>query len=488
MADLAPQNLSFSPQRPNADQSVLISLDVVNVGSAPSMPCRLALFLDYNTTAMAGADVPALDAGEGAAVRFLWNTTGITAGVHWLRLQVDSGFAVVEGNETNNTVAWMVDFNGTLDLAMDTVTFHPTAPRTGDLVQFSARVMNIGSLASDSANVTLKVQGSVVDRKGLGAFEPRTMRNASLWWNTAGLAPGNYSYEVGIESSGGAIDSDPGNNFLSGQLELLPPLPGPDLRVSKLTISPAPPKVGDDLTLFMTVENIGNLDSGQCNLMVYLETGLAFLKFTDPPATVPPIPAGGSVQLNVSRSTGSYRAGSYTINVTVDFRNVIAELNETNNHFLMDMQLLAPVPKKPVLAVGDVSFDGKLVGGSELRVLAVISNTGDADALGVNVTLIVDNEPAGQITLDIVPAGANRTAAFQWRPAPGKHTIQVKAETEDAPQSTGAQQTITVAGKPDGGGSGVALLGMAAAVVVLAAAAGGVGWFLVRRKKDPRPD
>ncbi len=486
MADLLPKNLSFSPQRPDVNQAVLISLDVVNAGSAPAGPCRLSLFLDYNNTEVTGVDVPALDPGAGNAVLFLWNTTGITAVTHWLRLLVDSGFDVIESNETNNTIVWSVGFSGVMDLAMDTVTVAPSGPRTGDIVQFSAKVMNIGSIPTGAASVTLKVQDSPVDVRGLGVLDPKTSRNATLWWNTAGLAPGLYEYEVVVSSTGSATDADLGNNNLTGLIDLLPHIPGPDLRVGGINISPPSPRVGDELVLSITVQNIGNLDSGQCSLMVYLETGLAFLKFTDVPVLLPPIPAGGSLRINASRGTGNYGAGSYTINVTVDYRNELVELNETNNNFLQDFQLLPQIPKAPVLGVGSVTVDGKLREGSTLNILAVVTNTGDADALGVNVTLIIDNEPAGRLTLDVISAGSNRTATFAWKPTSGTHTIQVKAETEDAPQATGSMQTVSITGKPAGGGGGTLMLGLAAVVVIVAAAAG-AGVLLMRRKKGSGP-
>lgn len=483
LADLLLRNVSWDPANPRVDQSVLMNLEVLNAGGLASNECDLALYVDYSPTPVVLRDVPALEPGAYSSVRFLWDTTGLPAGTHYLRLHADSGTVVAEINESNNNFRWEIALLGELDLALENLTITPRNPRSGDGVQFSLSVRNLGSLPSPATNLTLKINGFPVDRRSIGAQDRGRSAEVTLAWATAGLPPGNYTYELALEPIPGDVDVE--NNRLSDVLELLAPPPAPDLRVSKIDVEPSAPRVGDRLSLGILVENAGNQDCGPSSVMIYLDSGLALLKFTDSPVPVPAIAVGSSARVNVSRDTGSFRPATYILNITVDYKNEIAELNETNNRFTMELALAEPEVLLPVLAVENVTLEGELRQGFSVNIVASIANQGLGDARFVTVSFIIDGAVAGTVQLDVVKAGGNKTAAFLWKPAAGKHSVSVKAETQGAnPAASPLRQETVAAPRSQGGGTELTMP-IIAVIIIVAAAAGGAGLFLMRRKKGP---
>ena len=282
-------------------------------------------------------------------------------------------------------------------------------------------------------------------------------------------------------------DVDTKNNLITDVLELLAPPPAPDLRVSKLDIEPGSPRVGDTLSLGILIENMGNLDCGQSSVMIYLDSGVALLKFTDSPVPVPAISVGSSARVNLSRDTKSFKPATYILNITVDYKNEIAELNETNNRFTTELVLAEPEVKKPSLQVGELSIEGQLRQGVTVNILAPVINQGEGDAQFVTVSFIVDGNVIGTVLLDLVKAGTNKSAAYLWKPTAGKHAVSVKAETQDSNPAASPLRQVTVAEPKSQPGSTDLTMPIIAVVIVVAAAAGGAGLLLNRRKKGPAP-
>lgn len=485
LADLLLKNVSWDPLNPRVDQSVLMTMDAVNAGGLASNACTLALYVDYSTRPQVQKDVPALAPGAYASFRFLWDTTGLPASSHHLRLHIDSGMVVAEINETNNNFRWDIVLSGEMDLAIENLTIRPRPPRAGDGVQFAMQVRNLGSLTSPASNLTLRINGLQVDRRAIGALDRGRVADVTLAWATAGLPPGNYTYELALDPIPG--DVDPQNNINTDVLGLLAPPPAPDLRVSRIELEPGTPRSGENLSLGILIENVGTLDSGQSSIMIYLDSGLALLKFTDSPVAVPAIPVGSSALVNVSRDTRSFKPATYMLNVTVDYKNEIAELNETNNRFTMELVLAEPVVRSPVLAVGEVALSGGLRQGSDVQLTALIANLGEGDARSVTVSFIVDGNAVGTVQLDLIKAGANQTAKYTWKATAGKHSVSAKAETQGADPAAGPSRQITVEGAKAPTGGADLTVPILAGVVVAAAAAGGAGLLLWRRKRGPAP-
>jgi subtilase family serine protease len=345
-ADLVPIEVTVTPQSARVGQVLDVSFKVHNAGDATAGASKVSLLADYITAPVCATQLSALDPDALVTVNMSWNTAGSVGGAHRLRIFVDSGYAVLEGNETNNNYVINLDLEGALDLKMENVTLRPAAPKSGEKVQFSATVKNLGSLPSNSSNVTLSIGGSPVDSKLITFVDPGLSRDASLNWQTVGLPAGTYDYSVSVVTLGNYTDANPANDAVTGTVELLPPTPAPDLKVSDITVVTASPRSGDNLTLLVKVDNIGNVDAGTSTLMINLEKGTAMLKFTDSAVQVPALTAGSSTTVNVTRPTTAFKAGNYRIIATADYSAALAELNETNNVFPSSSHWPSPLKRR----------------------------------------------------------------------------------------------------------------------------------------------
>ena len=395
--DLLLKNVSYLPSNPLVGQGIVVTGEVANAGRGASELCNLSLFVDFNSTQAASVPVPPLRPKESRGFVLSWNSSGISAALHRMRLIVDPDYVFVDSNQTNNSFTWTMGFEGVVDLSLDNLTISPPTPRLGDIVHFSITVVNVGTLRCNSANLTLRMTGYEADRKQLMTLSAGGQMSLSLKWSTAGLVAGNYDYELSVVPGPGENDSYEGNNIIEGQIVLQPVVPLPDLRGSSVTLVPAGPvRNGDTIKVVVTVENAGELDASGSFLDIKLETpNGGLISFTDSPMVVPAIPAGRSATVNVSRDTQNYRAGNYSLKVTVDFRGDLTESNESNNIYLMVLNILEALPKLPILGIEEPILEGRVEEGQKLNIFVVINNTGQADAMNVVVSFIIDGKLQG---------------------------------------------------------------------------------------------
>ena len=450
MPDLLVRNITCIPLRPRIGQGVVVTGEVANAGSAPSEPSNLSLFVDFNATAVATAPMPSLGPGESRDFALPWNSSGLSAAVHRMRLTVDPDYALADANQTNNTFTWSMEFEGVVDLMLANLTVSPASPHPGDTVHFSVTVINAGTLRCNSANLTLRIGGAEADRKQLLTLSAGGQLGSTLRWSSEGTVPGSYDFEVSVSPGPGENDSDTGNNILAGQIVVQPAPPMPDLRVASMTLVPAGPvHNGDVIKVAVTVGNAGNLDANGSFLDLKLETASGgVINFTDSPVSVPAIPAGGFATVNVTRDTQSYQAGNYSLKALADFRGDLAESNESNNIMIIELRILEALPKLPRLGVEELILEGKVEQDQKLNIFVVINNTGEADAMNIVVNFIIDGKLQGSpARLPVIGRQSNRTASLLWVPAAGKHTIGVTVSADGIGEQS-VSRSVTVPPAP----------------------------------------
>jgi subtilase family serine protease len=484
-ADLFLRNVSCLPQKPFIGQGVAVTGDVGNAGNAPSEPCNISLFLDFNTTAAATVPVPSLGPGGLRDFALSWNCSGVSAAVHRMRVVVDPDYSMTDANQTNNTFTWSTEFLGVVDLDLANISVSPPSPRQGETVHFSVTVINIGTLRCNSANLTLRIGGAEADRKQLLTLSAGGQLTSSLRWSPTGMASGVYDYEVSVTPGPGENDSDTGNNVLSGQIAVLPPPPLPDLSVTSIAVLPAGPvRSGDTVKVVVTVENTGTADANGSFLDIKLETaGGGVINFTDSPVIVPSIPAGGFATVNVSRDTQNYQAGNYSLKAVADFRGDLAESNESNNIMLLPLRIYGALPKLPKLGVEELILEGKVEQEQKLNIFVVVNNTGDADAMNVVVDFFIDGKLLGSSApIPVIGRQSNRTASWLWVPAAGKHTIGIAVTAEGTEkQYTSRSVTVPPAQSPANP------FMLVAGVAVIALVLGAVLYMALGARRRPQP-
>jgi len=484
--DLFPRNVSCLPQTPLIGQGVAVTGDVVNGGNAPSEPCNLSLYLDFNSTPVATVPVPSLGPGESRGFALSWNSSGVTAAIHRMRVVVDPDYRIADANQANNTYTWSTEFLGVVDLMLANLTVSPPAPRQGDTVHFSVTVVNIGTLRCNSANLTLKMGGTEADRKQLLTLSAGGQLTSSLKWSPTGMAAGVYDYEVSVAIGPGQNDSNIDNNMFLGQLTIQPAPPLPDLLVTSMTVLPAGPVHSEDtIVVVVTVENAGTMDANGSFLDIKLETSSGgVINFTDSPMVIPSIPAGGRASVNVSRDTQNFRAGNYSLKATADFRGDLAESNESNNLMLLPLRIYDAIPKLPRLGVEEPILEGKVEQDQKLNIFVVINNTGEADAMNVVVGFYIDGKLLGSSApIPSIGKHSNRTASWLWVPTAGKHTIGITV-TADGVGDQYISRSVTVPTAQSAANPFILVAG----VVVVAVVLGAVLYLAIgtRRRQAPR--
>ena len=426
VADLAIMGLEYLPLAPKVGDPVTVTVEVANAGNASSPQCALELFPGYELEPLANATVPPLQPGGATSVVIEWNTTGMPSGFNRMRAVIDAGYSFTDTNRTNNSRLWNLTLTGEVDLALENLTISPPMARPGDNVSFSVSVHNQGSLRCTSANLTLKVNGTEADHLQLLTLAAGGVMNATLKWTTAGLSPGDYAYEVAVAT--GPLDNDtlPSNNLVGGNLTLAAPVPRADLRLKDIVLPVRSPRVGDQLAVNVVVENAGDLAANASTLMATLESSAGMvLRFTDTPVAVPAIAAGQAVWVNLTGDTARFAPGNYTLEVSVDYGNAVAESNESNNRLARSVAILEPVEKRAVLSVGEIFFAGQRVEGDQVDIIVSVGNTGDATAMNVVVAFLIDGKAAASQNLDQIAAGSSRNATLTWTFPAGEHTVRV---------------------------------------------------------------
>lgn len=426
VADLAIVGLGFSPPAPGVGDQVGVTVEVANAGNASSPECGLGLFHGFELEPVATGTVPALQPGGFAFVVIDWNTTGMPSGFNRMRAVIDPGYSFTDTNRTNNSLLWNLTLAGEVDLALENLTILPRPARPGDTVAFSVSVRNIGTLRCNSANLTLRVNGSAADRFQLITLAAGGVMDVTLRWTTAGLSPGTYDFEMEVAAGPQDNDAHPSNNRISANLTLVPPEPGADLRIRELLLPSQSPRAGDQLVVGVVVENSGNRDANASAIMATLESSFGMaVRFLDTPAAVPAVPAGQAVTVNLAGDTTRFAPGNYTLNVTVDYNNDVGELNESNNRLSATLSILEPAIRLPVLSVGEINFSGQRREGEKVDIIVLIGNTGNYTAINVLVTFMIDGKVAATQNLDQIAAGSSRNATLTWTFSPGDHPVRV---------------------------------------------------------------
>lgn len=483
VADLAITGLDFSPASPSVGDLVTVTAGVVNAGNASSPECLLELFPGYELEPLANATVPALPPGGSAAVVVDWNTTGMGAGFNRMRAVIDAAYTFTDTNRTNNSRLWNLTLSGQLDLSLWNLSISPQAARPGDNVSFAVSVRNIGSLRCGSANLTLKVGGTVADSLRLMTLAAGGEMGATLKWTTAGLSAGDYDYELAVSAGPGDIETQLANNRLSGRVGLAAPAPMADLRVKEIILPAQPPRTGDQLAVAVVIENTGDKDSGASTLMATLESRSGMvLRFTESELAVPSIPAGRSVTVNLTGDTARFSPGNYTFEAAADYANEVVESNESNNRLARPLAILAPEVRRPALSVAWIFFAGERKEGEPVDIIASIANSGNGTALDVAVTFLIDGKTAATQNLDQVAAGTSRNATLTWTFGAGSHTVSVRVNSTGLPDVSGERKVSVASEAAD-----QSYLLLAAVLAVIVVLVGAALLLVYRRRPAPGP-
>jgi subtilase family serine protease len=502
--DLVVQDEGMSPPSPPAGVTVTFTADVLNGGTAATgATSQTRLLIDGTPIApnRTTGNLPPL-----ASETETWTWTAVE-GNHTYQVCADINDEIDESDETNNCTA-IVPFSVGPPLMPDLVVANPSlsprSPTAGEVVTFTADVVNNGTAsAGGSSGTRLLIDGAPIPPNQATAALAPTASETEIWSWTA--VAGNHTYQICADTDDDISESDETNNctaviaftsdvpppdLSAGNASLSPPSPThgvsvtftaavvndglgtndeiiesdetdncttvatfqvnglPDLTVQNQDLSPSAPTDGETVTFTADVVNVGSEAAGAPSRTRLLIDG----------APVAPDQATGDLAATASESASwNWIAleGDHTYQVCADVDDDIGEFDEGNN--------CTPVVPFSVSGRPDlVSQNAGLsppspIDGETVTFTADVVNVGTAAAGATSQSrLLIDGTPVSpdQTTGDLAPT-ASETESWSWTAAVGDHTYQVCADIGDAlaefdeSNNCTAAVPFSVQGQPD---------------------------------------
>lgn len=208
-----------------------------------------------------------------------------------------------------------------------------------------------------------------------------------------------------------------------------PASPGPDLAAwtGDVTVSDTSPKVGQSVTVQLTVRNIG--DQATWNVSVDLYDGDSSTGTHLDHWLVPNLGANASTTLSTSWSA---ELGTHTLTMYLDPDDWISEDSETNNQASVNVTV-AGVPDvylEPGAFLTSTNEEGTVT------ITADAFNGGNATATGYRMGFYQGNPASGgtligRPSLPDIPAGGRVTATQTWSATGGSHLLFARVEGTD---------------------------------------------------------
>ena len=294
--------------------------------------------LDASDTPLQGRAVPALDPGvSSSATTMVTLPAGTAAGSYYLIVGADSGNAVAEHTETNNTRYVAIRVGGDLTVTALSV---PVRAASGATIAVSDTTKNSGEAPVGpsttaffvSSNFTLDASDTkLAQTRAVPALDPGVSSSGSTNVTLPALAAGTWYVIASADAGNAIVENNETNNTRNVTVSI-----GPDLMISAMT-SPSTGTAGGTISVADTVRNSGAEAAGASTTRFYLSLN--------------GILDGSDILLNGTRAVGALAAGAtdsgttsltlpagvtglYYIIAVADGGAVVAESSETNNTLL----------------------------------------------------------------------------------------------------------------------------------------------------------
>lgn len=326
-----------------------------------------------------------ISVGGSASAQIKLDTTD-TAGIHTIQVVVDPYNLISEGNEGDNvaTRTYTVTAPAAPNLVIDmsNIAFNPVAPQPGDQVTIHAVVRNDGEVAAQEVTVQVLDVTDTAAVVPIGISQtidllpPGGLATAQVTYDTSGLS-GDRKIKVVIDPQNSVNESDEDDNEAQATLTLAKStLPNLALSATNVGFDPEDPAIGQDVTIFATVFNDGDLPAENVLVRVADVTNGAIP--IGEPQTIDFIPPGGSGVVQVTYDT-EFLAGDRKIEITVDPYNFIVEEKEYDNKVNATLSIQAPPSVNLSVSAPNIGVSpAQPVQGEDVMLTAVIRNTGDA--------------------------------------------------------------------------------------------------------------
>jgi len=415
-------DITFSPAEASENNNVEITATIHNIGTDNAT--NVLVFFYDGSTLIGNRTIPAVPNGESKATTLLWNAT--PWGWHTIRVAVDPENAVEEFNEFNNeaTSRYYV-YPSLADLTPVNLAFSDSSPLVNQSITIFADVRNIGGIDAFNVLVYFYDNGQLIGNTTISHVTARGGGAvASIVYSFS--VDGYHNVCVWVDPNDAIEELNEGNNMLcSGGLYVHLPLPNLAICSSDIMFSDFSPKVGNTVTIYATVHNIGEIGAS------FFDT-----EFFDgdvkiePTRTIAMILPGGSEVVSVSWNASS--VGWHRIKVIVDGSNIVNESEENNNVASRYVYVYPELAADVCIYSEDIVFsDTCPAEGGEVTIYATVRNIGEAESGEVTATFFVDDIQLGSPkTISSILVNENATVSTRWIASQvGTHVVKVSVDT-----------------------------------------------------------
>jgi subtilase family serine protease len=400
MPDLFVDTVTWSPAEIKAGNETTFDISIKNLGTLTAGPSRVACYIDG---AVAGyTDIGQLDPGAAVSVHFIWNAL---AGQHTINIVADSLNKVAELDEANNTRVVSIPFP---DLTVTDLKWLPADASAGDNVTFSASVKNQGGSRSQAGQIALYIDGFQFTSKDLPEIDNGASVTSTFSW--AAVA-GKHKIKITADSTNRVTESDETNNTKEADFSSLTP----DLTIPSISWLMGNPLTDDRVDVIINVKNQGTGNAGASRLWYIVDNapGIA--------VNLAALPSGSTSNVSFS----SYmKAGSHSVNATIDSSYKIAELDETNNNKVLVFTTLVPDLNITTLSIAPATA----IPGDNVTITVKVENRGREKATNFKLSLTIDGSQIGSTDIKELGMGNIASQDFAWKAVLGSHEIVATAD------------------------------------------------------------
>jgi len=321
--DLVIEGISCTPASPSIGDKVTITTTINNAGPGQSSPFYVAYYIDDNR--LNSVYVNQINAGATVTNTATWAAAG---GTHTIRAFIDCNNSIYETNESNNEISLALSTPAP-DLAVQSITWSPLVPSTGDDVTVTLTIKNRGDLGSGGSFVNYYVDNVYRGNHSIEDIDPGATVTRTFTWQAQAES---QVFQAVLDKANEILESNESNN------EKTVAIPAPDLTIEGVTWSPVEPSENSPVTFVITVGNPGNGPAYSSYLSCYIDDTL------QTSLLIGSIAAGASA---MATFTWTAQSGDHIFKAITDENDSVTESDESNNEKIIDLS----TPGAPMEAI-----------------------------------------------------------------------------------------------------------------------------------------
>ena len=416
--DLVIELISWTPEVPSIGATMTFTLTAGNIGDSSANTSKIDFYIDdtYYCTCPAAA----INVNKTASATVTWQAR---PGTHTVRAVADAGETIAESDESNNEKSFTFSVLAP-DLVIESITWSPENPSTGDTVDFTVTVKNQGNLKAGYSQVDFSIDGFSRGYRGTLRLGPGDSITEVFSWRAI-----SGTHMVGARAD--ILDKIAEGSETNNCLEVTCETAAPDLVVDAITWTPASPTENTTVTFSVTVNNTGTGKAESSRLAYYIDGTTLNTAF------IGSLSAGASVTKTV-QWTADRLSRNFT--AVADALERVPESDESNNGKTVALPSFAPD-----LIVEDITYSpaSPLVSHST-AFYVIIKNQGKSTAGFSRIYLHIDGIEDYYAEIDSLAPAATVNRTFRWTPQKATHVFEAVIDEENyIPESNEANNTRT---------------------------------------------